>query len=122
MVKYIFSGSSPGMTVWFDKKNEKRKKIFTTILYLSSKDFCVLSPFWGFPVYRGIWTVLMLLGVIAVLVASFFIICAAPFASHILYKAGGGIFIAAGGYPVHSVNGSCQHIGAISPTFKYVPD
>ncbi|XP_074801203.1 transmembrane protein 182 isoform X3 [Natator depressus] len=46
--------------------------------------------------YRGIWTVLMLLGVITVLVASFFIICAAPFASHILYKAGGGIFIAAG--------------------------
>ncbi|XP_074801212.1 transmembrane protein 182 isoform X4 [Natator depressus] len=47
-------------------------------------------------IYRGIWTVLMLLGVITVLVASFFIICAAPFASHILYKAGGGIFIAAG--------------------------
>ncbi|XP_074847471.1 transmembrane protein 182 [Carettochelys insculpta] len=47
-------------------------------------------------IYRGVWTVLMLLGVITVLVASFFIICAAPFASHILYKAGGGIFIAAG--------------------------
>ncbi|XP_032646174.1 transmembrane protein 182 [Chelonoidis abingdonii] len=47
-------------------------------------------------IYRGIWTVLMLLGVITVLVASFFIICAAPFASHILYKAGGGIFITAG--------------------------
>ncbi|XP_075773539.1 transmembrane protein 182 isoform X2 [Pelodiscus sinensis] len=50
-------------------------------------------------IYRGVWSVLMLLGVITVLVGSFFIICAAPFASHILYKAGGGIFIAAGKHP-----------------------
>ncbi|KAF4799946.1 hypothetical protein TURU_049268 [Turdus rufiventris] len=47
-------------------------------------------------VYRGFWTVLMLLGVLTVVVASFVIICAAPFASHILYKAGGGFFIIAG--------------------------
>ncbi|KAK1204931.1 TM182 protein, partial [Pygoscelis papua] len=47
-------------------------------------------------IYRGFWTVLMLLGVLTIVMASFFIICAAPFASHILYKAGGGFFIIAG--------------------------
>ncbi|RMC06635.1 hypothetical protein DUI87_16073 [Hirundo rustica rustica] len=47
-------------------------------------------------IYRGFWTVLMLLGVLTVVAASFLIICAAPFASHILYKAGGGFFIIAG--------------------------
>ncbi|XP_060043611.1 transmembrane protein 182 isoform X3 [Erinaceus europaeus] len=38
----------------------------------------------------------MLLGIVTVLAASFLIICAAPFASHFLYKAGGGSYIAAG--------------------------
>uniref|UniRef100_A0A1W2PQA2 Transmembrane protein 182 n=1 Tax=Homo sapiens TaxID=9606 RepID=A0A1W2PQA2_HUMAN len=47
-------------------------------------------------IYRGFWAVLMLLGVVAVVIASFLIICAAPFASHFLYKAGGGSYIAAG--------------------------
>uniref|UniRef100_A0A5F9CVT7 Transmembrane protein 182 n=1 Tax=Oryctolagus cuniculus TaxID=9986 RepID=A0A5F9CVT7_RABIT len=47
-------------------------------------------------IYRGFWAVLMLLGVVAVVTASFLIICAAPFASHFLYKAGGGSYIAAG--------------------------
>ncbi|XP_005873662.1 transmembrane protein 182 [Myotis yumanensis] len=47
-------------------------------------------------VYRGFWAVFMLLGVVAVVTASFLIICAAPFASHILYKAGGSSYIAAG--------------------------
>ncbi|XP_040126765.1 transmembrane protein 182 isoform X2 [Ictidomys tridecemlineatus] len=46
-------------------------------------------------IYRGFWAVLMLLGVVTVLTASFLIICAAPFASHFLYKAGGGSYIAA---------------------------
>ncbi|ELV11570.1 Transmembrane protein 182 [Tupaia chinensis] len=46
--------------------------------------------------YRGFWAVLMLLGVFAVVTGSFLIICAAPFASHILYKVGGGSYIAAG--------------------------
>ncbi|XP_053056346.1 transmembrane protein 182 isoform X2 [Acinonyx jubatus] len=48
-------------------------------------------------IYRGFWAVLMLLGVVAVVTASFLIICAAPFASHVLYKAGGGGYIAAEG-------------------------
>ncbi|XP_062831468.1 transmembrane protein 182 isoform X3 [Anolis carolinensis] len=47
-------------------------------------------------IYRGFWSVLLLLGVVTVIVASFFIICAAPFGSHVLYKTGGGFFIAAG--------------------------
>ncbi|XP_059514913.1 transmembrane protein 182 isoform X2 [Myotis daubentonii] len=47
-------------------------------------------------VYRGFWAVFMLLGVVTVVTASFLIICAAPFASHILYKAGGSSYIAAG--------------------------
>ncbi|KFV41873.1 Transmembrane protein 182 [Tyto alba] len=47
-------------------------------------------------IYRGFWTVFMLLGVVTIVMASFFIICAAPFASHVLYKAGGGFFIIAG--------------------------
>lgn len=46
----------------------------------------------------------MLLGVLTVVAASFLIICAAPFASHVLYKAGGGVFIIAGGYTVCSIN------------------
>ncbi|KAM5251490.1 transmembrane protein 182 isoform 2-T6 [Hipposideros larvatus] len=47
-------------------------------------------------IYRGFWAVLMLLGVATVVTASFLIICAAPFASHLLYKAGGGSYVAAG--------------------------
>ncbi|XP_066233610.1 transmembrane protein 182 isoform X2 [Saccopteryx leptura] len=55
------------------------------------------SNIWKFwYIYRGFWVVLMLLGVVAVVTASFLIICAAPFASHILYKAGGSSYIAAG--------------------------
>lgn len=48
------------------------------------------------PVYRGFWSIFMLIGVAAVVLGGFFIICAAPFASHRLYKAGGGLFLASG--------------------------
>ncbi|XP_074048306.1 transmembrane protein 182 [Macrotis lagotis] len=47
-------------------------------------------------IYRGFWAVFLLLGVMAAIIATFFIICAAPFASHILFKAAGGTFITAG--------------------------
>ncbi|XP_062312584.1 transmembrane protein 182 isoform X2 [Osmerus eperlanus] len=47
-------------------------------------------------IYRGFWSVFMLIGVVAVVVGGFVIICAAPFASHCLYKAGGGLFITSG--------------------------
>lgn len=38
----------------------------------------------------------MLIGVAAVVLGGFFIICAAPFASHRLYKAGGVLFLTSG--------------------------
>ncbi|CAB1346461.1 unnamed protein product [Coregonus sp. 'balchen'] len=44
-------------------------------------------------IYRGFWSIFMLIGVAAVVLGGFFIICAAPFASHRLYKAGGGLFL-----------------------------
>ncbi|KAJ8409989.1 hypothetical protein AAFF_G00210300 [Aldrovandia affinis] len=47
-------------------------------------------------IYRGFWSIFMLVGLVAVVMGGFIIICAAPFASHRLYKAGGGLFIAAG--------------------------
>ncbi|XP_030283134.1 transmembrane protein 182 [Sparus aurata] len=47
-------------------------------------------------IYRSFWSVFMLIGVAAVLLGGFFIICAAPFASHGLYKAGGGLFLTSG--------------------------
>ncbi|RXN28020.1 transmembrane protein 182 [Labeo rohita] len=53
-----------------------------------------LWKFWF--VYRGFWSVSMLLGVAAVVAGGFIIICAAPFASHRLYKAGGGLYLISG--------------------------
>ncbi|CAL8322654.1 unnamed protein product [Merluccius merluccius] len=47
-------------------------------------------------IYRGFWSVFMLIGVAAVVVGGFVIICAAPFACHQLYKAGGGLFLLSG--------------------------
>ncbi|KAI9547054.1 hypothetical protein NQZ68_021724 [Dissostichus eleginoides] len=47
-------------------------------------------------IYRGFWSIFMLIGVAAVLLGGLFIICAAPFASHRLYKAGGSLFLASG--------------------------
>ncbi|XP_020317721.1 transmembrane protein 182 [Oncorhynchus kisutch] len=44
-------------------------------------------------IYRGFWSIFMLIGVAAVVLGGFFIICAAPFASHRLYKAGGVLFL-----------------------------
>lgn len=75
----------------------------------------VFLCFW-FPVYRGFWAVLLLLGVVAALTASFLIICAAPFASHFLYKAGGGSYIAAGRCSTQSLSSS--HVPCI-PTVSY---
>ncbi|XP_056287773.1 transmembrane protein 182 isoform X1 [Pseudoliparis swirei] len=47
-------------------------------------------------IYRGFWSIFMLIGVAAVVLGGFVIICAAPFASPRLYKAGGGLFLASG--------------------------
>ncbi|XP_061580149.1 transmembrane protein 182 [Cololabis saira] len=73
--------------------------------------FCVPAYLFPFPVsdqthnatqynnaiiYRGFWSVFMLIGVAAVVLGGFIIICAAPFASHHLYKVGGGFFLTSG--------------------------
>jgi len=47
-------------------------------------------------IYRGFWSIFMLIGVAAIVLGGFVIICAAPFASHRLYKAGGSLFLASG--------------------------
>ncbi|KAL2081124.1 hypothetical protein ACEWY4_022977 [Coilia grayii] len=46
-------------------------------------------------IYRGFWSVFMLVGVASAVLAGFLIICAAPFTSHCLYKAGGGLYLIA---------------------------
>lgn len=38
----------------------------------------------------------MLIAVAAVVIGGFIVICAAPFAGHCLYKAGGGLFLVSG--------------------------
>nr|XP_033805085.1 transmembrane protein 182 isoform X2 [Geotrypetes seraphini] len=47
-------------------------------------------------IYRGFWSIFMLLGVVTILAAGFLIICAAPFVHQTLYKVGGIFFITAG--------------------------
>lgn len=47
-------------------------------------------------IYRGFWSVFVLISVAAVALGGFLILCAAPFASHCLYKAGGGLFLTSG--------------------------
>ncbi|XP_054888388.1 transmembrane protein 182 [Poeciliopsis prolifica] len=47
-------------------------------------------------IYGGFWRVFMLISVAAVTLGGFLIICAAPFANHCLYKAGGGLFLTSG--------------------------
>ncbi|XP_014847691.1 PREDICTED: transmembrane protein 182 [Poecilia mexicana] len=47
-------------------------------------------------IYGGFWRIFMLISVAAVTLGGFLIICAAPFACHCLYKAGGGLFLTSG--------------------------
>ncbi|CAG05800.1 unnamed protein product, partial [Tetraodon nigroviridis] len=47
-------------------------------------------------IYRGFWSIFMLMGVAAVVLGGFVIICAAPFTSPGLYKTGGGLFLVSG--------------------------
>ncbi|KAF7227743.1 transmembrane protein 182 [Nothobranchius furzeri] len=47
-------------------------------------------------VFRGFWTVFIILGLFAALVGSFLLVCGVPFISHKLYKVGGAFLIAAG--------------------------
>uniref|UniRef100_A0A8P4G1T4 Transmembrane protein 182 n=1 Tax=Dicentrarchus labrax TaxID=13489 RepID=A0A8P4G1T4_DICLA len=47
-------------------------------------------------VFRGFWTVLIILGLVAALTGAFLLVCGVPFISHKLYKLGGAFLIAAG--------------------------
>ena len=86
------------------RNTEKRETYCATACRVHDLSVPDSSPFLlGPAVYRGFWAVLMLLGVVAVVTASFLIICAAPFTSHLLYKAGGGAYIAAGRSSVKAV-------------------
>lgn len=49
-----------------------------------------------FAVFRGFWTVLIILGLVAALTGVFLLVCGVPFISHKLYKLGGAFLIAAG--------------------------
>lgn len=46
-------------------------------------------------VFRGFWTVLIILGLASALVGGFLLVCGVPFYSHKLYKLGGAFLIAA---------------------------
>ncbi|XP_017275186.1 transmembrane protein 182 [Kryptolebias marmoratus] len=46
-------------------------------------------------VFRGFWTVLIILGLVCALVGGFFLVCGVPFISHKLYKLGGAFLITA---------------------------
>ncbi|KAI4886917.1 hypothetical protein NFI96_030433 [Prochilodus magdalenae] len=46
-------------------------------------------------VYRGFWTMLIILAIAASVTGGFLLVCAVPFVSHKLYKAGGAFFITA---------------------------
>lgn len=65
----------------------------------------------------------MLIGVVAVVLGGFIIICAAPFASHRLYKAGGSLFLASGealenAHTLPLLVRNCE--GPFEPHVKYV--
>ncbi|XP_051567233.1 transmembrane protein 182-like [Myxocyprinus asiaticus] len=47
-------------------------------------------------IYRGFWSVSVLMGVAAVVLGGFINICAAPFARHCLYKTGGALYLISG--------------------------
>ncbi|KAM7000059.1 transmembrane protein 182-like [Tautogolabrus adspersus] len=46
-------------------------------------------------VFRGFWTMLIILGLVAALTGGFLLVCGVPFTSHKLYKLGGAFLIAA---------------------------
>uniref|UniRef100_A0A3P9L999 Uncharacterized protein n=1 Tax=Oryzias latipes TaxID=8090 RepID=A0A3P9L999_ORYLA len=47
-------------------------------------------------VFRGFWTVLVILGLVSALTGGFLLVCGVPFISHKLYKLGGAFLISAG--------------------------
>ncbi|XP_075999591.1 transmembrane protein 182-like [Genypterus blacodes] len=47
-------------------------------------------------VFRGFWTLLIVLGLVSALTGGFLLLCGVPFVSHKLYRVGGAFLIAAG--------------------------
>lgn len=47
-------------------------------------------------VFRGFWTVLIILGLVAALTGGFLLVCGVSFISHKLFKLGGAFLVAAG--------------------------
>lgn len=47
-------------------------------------------------VFRGFWTVLIIVGLLLALSGGFLLVCGVPFISHKLYRLGGAFLIAAG--------------------------
>ncbi|XP_075446544.1 transmembrane protein 182 isoform X2 [Ascaphus truei] len=84
-------------TFWFTNQAPSKN---CTHAYLSpfpmNRDNNNSTDYHSAVVYRGFWTVFMLLGVVTVVAAGFIIICAAPFTNYRLYKAGGGLFLTSG--------------------------
>lgn len=62
-----------------------------------------LSP----AVFRGFWTVLIILGLVAALTGGFLLVCGVSFLSHKLFKLG-GTFLVAAGKCVHAWNSGAQ--------------
>lgn len=115
------SGPQPGIpssSAGAEIRKLKRETYCVTVCCVHNLSVPFSCPFLlGSAVYRGFWAVLMLLGVVSVVTASFLIVCAAPFANHLLYKAGGGSYIAAGTSIVKGMISSC----GFSPISSYFP-
>uniref|UniRef100_A0A3B3ZQG3 Uncharacterized protein n=1 Tax=Periophthalmus magnuspinnatus TaxID=409849 RepID=A0A3B3ZQG3_9GOBI len=60
---------------------------------LEDKTYFTLSYFCL--VFRGFWTVLMILALLCALIGGFLLVCGIPFYSHKLYRVGGALLIAA---------------------------
>ncbi|XP_072253731.1 transmembrane protein 182 [Leuresthes tenuis] len=99
--KCFFSGSNGDENLqwklWF--KNQPNSKVCTPAYLFPfpvSHQTHNTTEYNSAIIYRGFWSIFMLIGVAAVALGGFIIICAAPFANHCLYKAGGGLFLTSG--------------------------
>lgn len=94
--------------VLFEKKSSKKNCVIepttSTSGLLRGDDITVTGVpltaavlgFFSPPVFRGFWTLLMVLGLGSALVGGFLLVCGVPFYSHKLYKVGGAFLVASG--------------------------
>ncbi|XP_037542470.1 transmembrane protein 182 [Nematolebias whitei] len=95
-----FSGGNDGILAWtrdFENRGDMKTcmpaYLYTYPQLTKNETDTGYSPSM---IYRGFWSVFMLISVATVVLGGFLIICAAPFASHCLYKTGGGLFLISG--------------------------